>query len=101
MKSKGNRSRVLVSAHPAGEGSRCRYQMAYDTQYFCLRRICVSQELSKEKGKKKKKREEKKGKENERKERERKEKKTKETKEKIGKGIVIQLQREWNLQQRE
>ena len=47
---------------------------------LCLRRICVSQEekkrkekVSKEKGKK--------------------------TKEKKGKGIVIQLQREWNLQQ--
>ena len=70
MKSKGNRSRVLVSAHPAGEGSRCRYQMAYDAQYyFCLRRICVSLEVKKmkETGKKEKKREEKKRKENERK----------------------------------
>ena len=52
MKSKGNRSRVLVSAHPAGEGSRCRYQMAYDAQYyFCLRRICVSEEEKKRKEK--------------------------------------------------
>ena len=78
MKSKGNRNRVLVSAHPAGEGSRCRYQMAYDAQYyFCLRRICVSEEekkrkekVSKEKGKKEKKR--KKRKENGRKGEERK-----------------------------
>ena len=56
---------------------------------LCLRRICVSQaekkrkeKVSKEKGKKEKKR---KGKE----------KKPK------GKGIVIQLQRDWNLQQRD
>ena len=93
MKSKGNRSRVLVSAHPAGEGSRCRYQMAYDAQYyFCLRRICVSQEekkrkekVRKEKETKETKRKGKKGKENGRNERERKQNKIKENKTKINK----------------
>ena len=94
MKSKGNRSRVLVSAHPAGEGSRCRYQMAYDAQYyFCLRRICVSQEekkrkekVSKEKERKRKERKEKGRKEKETKEKKRKEREKKEKKTKQKKG---------------
>ena len=45
MKSEGNRSRVLVSAHPAGEGSRCRteWPMTYNTTsvsggYVCHKR---------------------------------------------------------------